>query len=148
MSLIRWDPFGDVSTLVRFIPNLGAAWPQAGADGNGARKLEWSPSSDISETDREYVIRLDVPAVRKEDVKVTLDQGVISISGERRQLTENKDEKFHRVESFYGTFERSFSLPENVNSDAATCDSKDGVLTVHIPKIATKKQTPKQITVQ
>ncbi len=72
----------------------------------------------------------------------------MSISGERKQPTEDKDEKFYRIESFYGNFERSFSLPDNVNADTVSCESKDGILTVHIPKIATKKQTPKQITVQ
>ena len=148
MSLIHWDPFGDVSTLIRLIPNPAATWPRASAEGNGARKLEWSPSADISETDKEYVIRIDLPAVKKEDVKVTVEDGVISISGERKALTSDKDEKFHRVESFYGSFERSFSLPDNVDMDGVTCDSKNGILTVHIPKVATKKQTPKQITVQ
>jgi HSP20 family protein len=149
MSLIRWDPFGDVSTLIRLMPNPAAAWPRVGDEGgNVARKLDWSPFSDISETDKEYLLRIDLPAVKKEDVKVTLDQGVISVSGERKQSTEDKDEKFHRIESFYGSFERSFSLPENVNADAVSCDSKDGILTVHIPKIATKKPMPKQIVVQ
>ncbi len=148
MSLIRWDPFGDVSTFIRLMPNPAASWPRSTEDGSTARKLEWSPFSDISETDKEYVIRIDLPAVKKEDVKVTLDQGVISISGERKQATEDKDEKFHRVESFYGSFERSFSLPDNVNADAVSCDSKDGILTVHIPKVAASKQTPKQIVVQ
>jgi HSP20 family protein len=148
MSLIRWDPFGDVSTFIRLMPNPAAGWPRVGDDGNGAKKLDWSPFSDISETDKEYVIRIDLPAVKKEDVKVTLDQGVISISGERKQSISGKDEKFHRVESFYGNFERSFSLPDNVNADAVSCDSKDGILTVHIPKIEVKKHTPKQITVQ
>jgi HSP20 family protein len=90
MSLIRWDPFGDVSTFIRLMPNPAAGWPRAADEGNGARKLEWSPFSDISETDKEYVIRIDLPAVKKEDVKVTLDQGVISISGERKRSTENR----------------------------------------------------------
>ncbi len=148
MSLIHWDPFGDVSTLVRLIPNPAATWPRLAAEGNAARKLEWSPSSDISETDKEYVIRIDLPAVQKEDVKVTIEQGVISISGERKRQTDAKDEKFHRVESFYGSFERSFALPDNANTEGVTCGSKDGILTVHIPKIVTKKQTPIQITVQ
>jgi HSP20 family protein len=148
MSLIRWDPFGDASTFIRLLPNPAASWPRLGADGNGARKPEWSPSSDISETDKEYVIRIDLPAVKKEDVKVTLDQGVLYISGERKQHAEGKGEKFHRVESFYGSFERSFSLPDNVNADGVTCDSKDGILTLHVPKIEAKKQTAKQITVQ
>ena len=148
MSLIHWDPFGDVSTFIRLMPNPAATWPRIASEGNGARKLEWSPNADISESDKEYVIRIDLPAVKKEDVRVTLDAGVISISGERKALTDDKDEKFHRVESFYGSFERSFSLPDNVNADSVTCDSKDGILTVHIPKSAAKKQVPKQIMVQ
>ena len=148
MSLIRWDPFGDAGTFIRLMPHPAAGWPRLAADAGGAGKPEWSPSSDISETDKEYVIRIDLPAVKKEDVKVTLDQGVIAISGERKQHTDDKGEKFHRVESFCGNFERSFSLPDNVDADAVSCDSKDGILTVHIPKIATKKQTPKQIAVQ
>jgi HSP20 family protein len=148
MSLIRWDPFGDVSTFVRLMPNPAANWPRLADEGNAARKLEWSPYSDISETDKEYIIRIDLPAVKKEDVKVTLDHGVIAISGERKLASEDKNEKFHRVESFYGSFERSFTLPENVNTDAVSCDSKDGILTVHIPKNAAKKVSPKQIVVQ
>jgi len=148
MSLIRWDPFGDARTFIRLMPHPAAGWPRPAADSSEAGAPEWSPSSDISETDKEYVIRIDLPAVKKEDVKVTLDQGVIAISGERKQLSEDKGEKFHRVESFYGNFERSFSLPDNIDADAVSCDSKDGILTVHIPKIASKKQIPKQIAVQ
>jgi HSP20 family protein len=138
MSLIRWDPFGDVNTLFHLLPSGAAAYPRRAPEGNGGKKVEWSPSADISETDKEYVIRVDLPAVKKEDVKVTLDQGVLAITGERRRQTDDKSEKFHR----------SFSLPDNVNADTVRCDSKDGILTVHIPKIATPQQTPKQITVQ
>ena len=72
----------------------------------------------------------------------------ITIKGERRQSKDDKNEKFHRVESFYGSFERSFSLPDNVNPDAIRCESKDGVLSVHIPKSEVSKQKPKQIAVQ
>ena len=66
MSLIRWDPFGDVSTFIRLMPNPAAGWPRAADEGSVARKLEWSPFSDISETDKEYVIRIDLPAVKKD----------------------------------------------------------------------------------
>jgi HSP20 family protein len=148
MSLIHWDPFAEVNTLIRLMPAGSAGFPRLALEGNGARKMEWSPSADISETATEYVIRVDLPAVKKEDVKVTLDQGVLAISGERKRQTDDKNEKFHRVESFYGTFERSFSLPENVNADAVRCDSKDGILTVHIPKLEAQQQKPKHITVQ
>jgi len=149
MSLIRWDPFGEVDALFnRLLPSGFARWPQAALEGNGGRKLEWSPSTDISETEKEYVIRATLPAVKKEDVQVTLDAGIITIKGERKQQRDDKNEKYHRVESFYGSFERSFSLPENVNADAICCESNDGILTVHIPKTEKQEQKPKQISVQ
>jgi HSP20 family protein len=118
MRLVRWDPF------------------------------EWAPSADISETDKEFVIRAELPAVKKEDVQVRLNKGMITIKGERKQQQDDKNEKYHRVESFYGSFERSFSLPDNINAEGARCESKDGILTVHIPKAETHKFTPKRISVQ
>jgi HSP20 family protein len=148
MSLIRWEPFGDVDTFFnRLVPSSYATFPRLSVEGNG-KKLDWAPSADISETDKEYVIRAELPAVKKEEVQVTFDDGMLTIRGERKQQMEDKNEKFHRVESFYGSFERRFSLPENVNADAIACESKDGVLTVHIPKSEILKQKPKQITVQ
>jgi len=143
MAAIRWDPFSGVDSLF----NRLAGWQRLGIEGNRG-KLDWAPSADINETDKEYVIRAELPAVKKEDVQVTFDGGMITIKGERKQQKEDKNEKFHRVESFYGSFERSFSLPDNVNADAIRCDSKDGILTVHIPKTETSKRQPKQITVQ
>jgi HSP20 family protein len=144
MSLISWDPFSDMDTL--FNRMMPARWPRIAS--NGERRYEWSPSADISETDREFMIRAELPAVRKEDVKVTVDAGMITIKGERKQQKDDKTEKYHRVETFYGSFERSFSLPENVNPDTIRCESKDGVLTVHIPKAEAQKSQPKQIAVQ
>jgi HSP20 family protein len=85
--------------------------------------------------------------VKKEDVKVTLDQGLITISGDRKQQMEDKTEKYHRIESFQGTFSRSFSLPGDVDSAAIRCDSREGVLTVHLPKKAQKKSTPIEVKV-
>jgi len=141
MNLVRWDPFADIDALFnRSLPRLSLR--------DTTRKLEWSPSADISETDSEFVIRAELPAVKKEDVQVLMDEGVITIRGERKQHKDEKSEKYHRVESFYGSFERSFSLPDNVNSDAVHCDSKDGILTVHIPKSAPTKSKPRQISVQ
>ncbi len=145
MSLIRWEPFGDVDMLFnRLMP---AGFARFAAAGNG-KKVEWSPSADISETDKEYVIRAELPAVKKEDVQVTYDEGMITIKGERKQQKDEKNEKFHRVESFYGSFERSFSLPENANAETIRCESKDGILTVHIPKTEAVQHKPKQIAIQ
>ena len=148
MSVIRWEPFADADSMFsRLAPSSFANWSRLALEGNG-RKIEWTPSADISETEREYLIRAELPAVKKEDVQVTFDDGVITIKGERRQQREDKTEKFHRLESFYGSFERRFSLPDHVNADLIRCETKDGVLTVHVPKVDTVKSKPKQITVQ
>ncbi len=81
MSLLHWDPFADVNTLIRFMPSAAAAGlPRLAAEGKGARKIEWSPSADISETDKAYVVRVELPAVKKEDVNVTIDQGVLTMT--------------------------------------------------------------------
>ena len=148
MSLIRWSPFSEMESVFDpVLPSALANWQRL-ALGNG-KKLDWAPSADISETDKEYVIQPWLPAVRKEDIQVSLDEGLITIKGERKQQKEDKNEKFHRTESFYGSFERRFSLPDNVNADAVHCESKDGILTVHIPKwTESPKQKAKQITVQ
>jgi HSP20 family protein len=149
MSLVRWNPFNEVDTLFnRMIPSGFTNWPRIAFEGAAGKKLEWAPSADISETEKEFVIRAELPAVKKEDVHVTLDGGVITIKGERKQKKEDKNEKFHRVESLYGSFERSFTLPDNVNADTIRCETSDGILSVHIPKTETPKSKPKQITVQ
>lgn len=145
MSLIKWQPFGEFDEAFnRMMPSLFSRFPRVGAENGG--KFEWAPSADISETDQEYLIRAQLPAVRKEDVKVTLDQGLITIHGERKEEKETKDEKFHRVESFRGAFSRSFSMPDNIDEKAIRADSKDGVLTVHLPKA--KASTPKTVEVK
>lgn len=143
MRLVRWDPFGTDEFFNRALPGLLGRWPRS-MDGE---PLEWTPSADISETDKEYLIRAELPAVRKEDVKVTVDQGMITIEGERKQQKEDRNEKFHRVESVYGSFTRSFALPENVNVDAIRGESRDGVLIVHLPKTQPSGQKVKQIKV-
>lgn len=135
MSLVRWDPFSGTDEIFnRLMPAVLGRWPRYSFPANGATKYEWAPSADISETDKEFLIRAELPAVKKEDVRVTVDHGTITIEGERRQEKEDKNEKYHRVESFYGSFARSFSLPESADADAIKCESKDGVLVVHIPK--------------
>ncbi|HMD75714.1 MAG TPA: Hsp20/alpha crystallin family protein [Steroidobacteraceae bacterium] len=148
MRLVNWEPFGDVDLFFnRLMPSTFARMPELTFETNG-KKVRFAPTADISETAAEYVIRAELPAVKKEDVQVTLDDGVITIKGERKQQFEDKTEKFHRMETLYGMFERRFSLPENVNGDAIRCESKDGVLTVHIPKMEVQTPKPKNITVQ
>ena len=149
MNLIRWEPFNEMDSLLnRMLRKSLTGLPRLPVEGNGTEKLEWSPSADISETDKEYLIRAELPAVKKEDVKVTVIRGLITIEGERKQQREEKTERFHRVESLYGNFTRSFSLPDDINVEAIRCDEKNGVLTVHIPKTHTEKPTVKQIKVE
>jgi HSP20 family protein len=149
MSLVRWEPFSGTDEIFnRLMPAMFGRWPRLSLPANGATKYEWSPSADISETEKEFLIRAELPAVKKEDVKVTVDQGTITIEGERKQEKEDKNEKYHRIESFYGSFARSFSLPENAEVDAIKCESKDGVLVVHIPKKQPAAPKTKQIKVE
>jgi HSP20 family protein len=146
MSMIRWDPLSEFESLFsRIGPSIGR-WPRLTRDGDGEVTLEWSPWANISETDKEYLVRAELPGLQKEDVKVTLGDGVLTIAGERTRHKEETSEKFHRTESSYGSFSRTFSLPDNIIADAIRCESKDGVLTVHIPK--TEQRKPKQIAVQ
>lgn len=147
MNLIRWSPFREFDSMFgRMMPAAFMNLPRLTMEGEG--RTTWAPSADISETDKEYCIRAELPAVKKEDVQVTLDDGMITIKGERKQQKEVKEERFHQVETVYGSFERRFGLPDDVKADAVRCDYKDGILSIHIPKTEAKKQTPKQITVQ
>jgi HSP20 family protein len=147
MSLIRWEPFGGIDEAFARMPGLLGRWPRA-FEGNGKTLFDWSPSVDISETDTEYLIRADLPAVKKEDVRITVDDGMLTISGERKQKTEDKTEKSHRVETVYGRFSRSFSLPENTDVANIRAESKDGVITVRVAKAKTEAKKPTEIKVQ
>lgn len=116
MALIRWEPFGAMDDMFdRMLPALYGRRRRGSEEDDEGR--EWLPSTDISETDQEYLIRAELPAVRKEDVHVTAEDGRLTISGERRQQSERKEERFHRVESCYGSFSRSFALPVNVDAE-------------------------------
>lgn len=148
MRLVRWEPFAGFDDMFnRMLPASFGRWPRMTLPAQG-EKYEWAPSADISETEQEFLIRAELPAVKKEDVKVTLDQGMLTIEGERKQEKEDKTEKYHRVESFRGTFSRSFSLPENASPEGIRCESKDGVLTVHIPKVKVEAPKARQIKVE
>ena len=93
---------------------------------------DWVPVAEITEDEEEFLVKLEVPEVKKEDMKVEVLNGALYISGERKY--EKKDKKLHRVERFYGSFERSFALPDNVDADSVKAESKDGVLSIHLTK--------------
>lgn len=135
MNLVRWEPF-EAMNLFNPFPGLFGRPSLAGGE-----YQDWSPTADISEADDEYLIRAALPAVKKEDVEVTYKDGMLTLKGERRQKEQQKGEKFHRVETYYGNFERSFALPDVIDADAIKAEYKDGMLTIHVPKLEPKKVT-------
>jgi HSP20 family protein len=148
MSIVRWDPFRELEDmsdrLNRVFGRSGVA--RASEDKGGFLTFDWAPSVDIAETPEAFEIKAELPDVKKDDVKVTVEDGELRISGERKQEKEEKGKKFHRVERSYGSFMRSFSLPENVDDSKLSAEYKDGVLNVRLPK--TEKAKPKAIAVK
>ncbi len=146
MSLVRWDPFANLDDMFARMPGLLGRWPRWAGEGEGA--VEWAPTVDISETEAEYLLKAQLPAVKKEDVHVTFDDGMLTISGECKQEKEEKGEKYHRIESLHGSFSRSFSLPEAIDAGSIRAEAKDGVITVHVPKSKIEARKPKEIKIQ
>jgi HSP20 family protein len=144
MNITRWEPFREMEEMFRdFAPSFGRSLRRTGGEVES-----WRPVADITETDKEYLIKAELPEVKKDDVQITLQDGVITISGERKHEKEHKDANEIRVESFYGSFTRSFSLPDNIDAENISAESKDGVLKVRIPKLAAPKPRAKAIQVQ
>jgi HSP20 family protein len=101
------------------------------------------PSVDLKETDNAYEIDVSVPGMKKDDIKVELDGNTLQISGEKQQKDEDKDKTYHRVETEYGYFHRSFNLPESAKTEDINAEYEDGVLKIHVPKDKEKTETKK-----
>jgi HSP20 family protein len=144
MSLIRWEPFAAMDELFTRFPSLMGRLPQL--SGNGEKNVDWAPPVDISETGQEYLIRASLPAVKKDDLEITVEDGMLTLRGARNQKEQQQDEKFHKVETLFGRFSRSFSLPDAIDAAAIRAESKDGVLTIHVPK--TKVEAKKLTTIK
>jgi HSP20 family protein len=148
MALVSWSPFREFEEMFdRYNRLFGRTLP-AGSEGEGSTVVQWRPAANISETSKEYLIKAELPEVEKKDVEVTVHEGVITIRGERRFERTDDTEKQHRVESFYGSFERSFSLPQDADESKIYAETKNGVLNVHIPKTQVLKPKPIEIQVK
>ena len=134
MKLTRIDPFREIeemsNRLNRFFTQPA---PRLWAE-NGDSVMDWAPAVDIAETDTEYLLKADLPEVKKEDVKVEILDGMLSVQGERKQEKEEQGRKFHRIERAFGHFERTLALPMDVDATKVSADFKNGVLEVHMPK--------------
>lgn len=136
MSIMRKTP-------LREFENLIGRWPVPWRDEDFrfAMPEKWQPSVDIVESDKEFLIKVEVPEIKKEDLHVEIDAGVLSIKGERRE--EVSDKKRHRLERYYGAFERSFALPENVREEGIKARVENGMLYIHLGKTDLKKEPRK-----
>jgi HSP20 family protein len=147
MQTTRWNPFKELADFERGLESFFGRVPAiAGNGGESITEQLWAPLTDITEDDKEFVVECELPAMKKEDVKVTVDNGMLRISGERKAEKEEKNKKYHRIERSYGSFERAFTLPEGADGAKVSADYKDGVLTVRLPKSPTAK--PKAVEVK
>jgi len=137
MPIVRWDPFSD---LVRTRDEIGSWFESALEKGREGRKSAvWAPDVDVKETDKEVLIKADLPGIKKEDIDVSVDEDQLVIKGERKMKKEEKGKDYIRVERNYGSFYRSFSLGVPVKEDEIRADYKNGVLEITIPKAEVKK---------
>jgi len=143
MDLISWSPFRELDDVFDRFARTGGL-PQRALLGE---KVEWRPAASIVENDAEYLIKADLPEVKKEDIDISVDAGVLTLRGERRVEKTADDEKQHRREVFYGSFSRSFALPSDIDQDGIKADCRDGVLTVRLPKVKAKDKAQVSIKV-
>jgi len=146
--LTRWDPFKEMKELQDRLSSLFTHSPLPRGDGKEETMTvaQWSPLVDISEDEKEYLIRAELPGLRREDVKVTVENGVLSISGERKYEKEEQNRKFHRIERAFGSFVRIFAIPDGADAAKVTAEFKDGVLSVHLAK--DEKTKPRAVEVK
>jgi HSP20 family protein len=143
----RWDPFKELEDMERRLSTwFGQPLRRREGEKEALTVAEWSPLVDIEESEKEYLIKAELPEVKKEDVKLSVRDEVLTISGERKSEKEEKGKKYHRVERCYGSFLRSFTLPEDADGTKVSAEYKDGMLRIHLPK--SEQAKPKAIEVK
>ena len=144
MNIVRFDPFRELEAMTNrlnrlFDPSLLRRDDPDGFSG-------WAPAVDVEETDKEYRVKADLPEVPKKDVKISIEDGILTIEGERKQEKEDTNKKFHRVERLYGKFVRRLNVPSDVAQDQIAAEFTNGVLNVRLPKSAVAK--PRNVEVK
>lgn len=142
MQLTKWSPFKEMN---HFFNGLNTNLLSS-SNGEAFSFNDWQPAVDVTENDKEYLLKFEVPGIEKKDIDVEIQNGLITVSGERKY--EKKDDKKHKTESFYGCFSRSFSLPENVSEKDIKANQKNGVLSLHLKKTQEQKVSSKKIEVK
>jgi len=148
MNLVSWSPFRDMEGFFDRYNRLLSDRDLIGLDDDALRtNLSWRPRADISESKKEYLIKAELPEVERDDIHIEIENGMLTISGERQMEKDEETEKQHRIESFYGKFSRSFSLPSDVDEAKISAKTKSGVLKVHLPKTTPTVAKPVEISV-
>lgn len=143
-----WDPEAALGRMERDMEKLfGRQFLLASPDQDETMAAaQWAPAVDVSEDDKEYLVKAELPELKKEDVKINVENSTLTISGERRAEKEEKGKRYHRIERSYGSFLRRFTMPEGVDSSKVAAEFKDGLLLIHLPK--DEKAKPKSIEVK
>lgn len=132
--LTRYRPFNDVFSVSRDLDRMMDEALGTMQWGRGETLRQWFPLTDVSETPEHLTLRLEVPGLAREELKISVENNVLTIRGEKKQETSREDETFYRTERSYGSFERSFSLPSHVDPDDVSANLENGVLTVRVPR--------------
>ncbi len=144
MTLVKFEPFREIESLQNHLQSLFSDFPTFGLD----LPQTFSPRVDISENDKNLFIDAEIPGVDKKDLKITLQDNILTVEGEKKILDERKENDTHRTERIYGSFKRSFTLPENVDPDKIDAQFKDGVLHITLKKVEPKEAKEKVIKVK
>ncbi len=146
--LARWSPLKELEDMEKRLSGIFGHAPRRaeGEKGEAMAVADWSPLVDITEDEKEYLVKAEIPDMKKEEIKLNVHDDVLTISGERKYEKEEKGKKYHRIERAYGSFVRSFTLPEDADGTKISAEYKDGVLKVHLPK--SEKAKPKAIDVK
>ncbi|HZH23726.1 MAG TPA: Hsp20/alpha crystallin family protein [Solirubrobacteraceae bacterium] len=144
MTIVRWEPLRELSSLQSEMNRLFNTAFDAPAGGNGGNR-RWTPAMDLVETDDHFVLRADLPGMEQSDVTIELEDNVLTVSGERKAEHQEKHEGFYRLERAFGSFSRSLTLPKGIDPEAVTAEFSNGVLEVHVPKPEERK--PRKIEI-
>lgn len=142
----HWSPWKELEEFEKRLSTFFRRPSTEGGEREMMKITEWSPLVDISEDEKEYVVKAELPEIKKEEVKVTVQDNILCISGERKKETEEKGKRYHRVEREYGSFMRNFTLPDNADGSKVSAEYKDGILKVHLPK--SEKAKPKSVDIK
>lgn len=146
MHLTKWDPLTELEDISNRLYRIFGRPAIPAAGGHEMVKLaDWTPTVDVSETETEFLIKAELPEVKKEDIQISIEGGMLTLKGERKLEKEDQGRKFHRIERSYGSFVRSFHLPEGVDESKVKAEFKEGMVNITLPKSAQAKPKAREI---